>query len=152
MTLIKRLGIGVFGLWASALALGQAAPPPPGFTVDKEKKEILIPCKMAPRKLASLPEIYPIEVVATFPTPRGQKAHETVVNFDVKPSDVHKALLPSLVTVWFTTAPRSGGCSRGQNLSRSCTPRWFIPELVACGKPRDLYVLDMVRQFSCTLS
>src|SRR5206468_806632 len=27
-----------------------------------------------------------------FPAPKGQKAHETVVVFDVKPSEVHKAL------------------------------------------------------------
>jgi hypothetical protein len=93
MTDIKKIWMSVLGLCASAIALGQTPPlPPPGFTVDREKKEILIPCRMAPRKLASLPEIYPIEVVATYPTPRGQKAHETVVNFDVKPSDVHKAL------------------------------------------------------------
>jgi len=30
--------------------------------------------------------------VATWPAPKGQKAHETVVVFDVKPSEVHKAL------------------------------------------------------------
>jgi hypothetical protein len=33
-----------------------------------------------------------LEVLATFPTPRGQKAHETVVTFEAKPSDIHKAL------------------------------------------------------------
>ena len=63
-----------------------------GFSVDPSRGTITIPCKVAPRKLPSLQEIYPLEVVATFPSPRGQKAHETVVSFEVKPSDVHKAL------------------------------------------------------------
>jgi hypothetical protein len=83
---------------ALGLVPGAGAPqdpksaPPASFRVDREKREVIVPCKMAPRKLPSLPEIYPIEVVATFPTPRGQKAHETVVNFEAKPSEIHKAL------------------------------------------------------------
>src|SRR5215831_16898102 len=73
--------------------LAPAAEEPKGQAViDKEKKTITIPAVIAPRKLAYLTEIYPVEVIATFPHPRGQKAHETVVNYDVKPSDVHKAL------------------------------------------------------------
>jgi outer membrane protein assembly factor BamB len=60
--------------------------------VDKATKTIRIPCQISPRKLPNLKEIYPLEVVACYPAPLGQKAHETVVNFDVKPSDVHKAL------------------------------------------------------------
>jgi len=69
----------------------------PGIVVDKEKKTITVPCKVAPRQLEHLvklghTEIYPIEVVATLPAPKGQKAHETVLNFNVAPSDVHKAL------------------------------------------------------------
>lgn len=64
----------------------------PGITVNKEKREVSIPCKIAPRKLAYLTEIYPIEVIACWPHPQGKKAHETIVVFDVKPSDVHKAL------------------------------------------------------------
>ena len=43
-------------------------------------------------QLPNLKEVYPLEVVATFPTPRGQKAHETVVTFEAKPSEIHKAL------------------------------------------------------------
>ena len=86
----SRIWIAIVALSAAAVASGQA--PPAGFTVDKEKKEILIPCKIAPRKLPNLPEIYPIEVVATYAAPKGQKAHETVVNFDAKPSEIHKAL------------------------------------------------------------
>lgn len=64
----------------------------PAFAVDKKRRRIEIPCKIAPRKLPNLQEIYPLEVVATYPAPYGQKAHETVVTFDVKPSDVAKAL------------------------------------------------------------
>ncbi len=83
-------------LAAFALLLGFCAPPEPpqagGIAVDKEKKLIRVPCKIAPRKLPNLQEVYPIEVVATWPTPKGQKAHETVVIFDVMPSEVHKAL------------------------------------------------------------
>src|SRR6266545_2524408 len=58
------------------------------ITVDKDKKTITVACKIAPRKLPNLSEIYPIEVIATLPAPKGQKAHETVVTFDAKPSDV----------------------------------------------------------------
>jgi hypothetical protein len=64
----------------------------PTIIADKANKTITIPCKIAPRKLPNLKQIYPLEVVATWPAPKGQKAHETVVVFDVKPSDVHKAL------------------------------------------------------------
>lgn len=69
-----------------------AADPPAGLVVDKEKKTVTVPCKIAPRKLPNLSEVYPLEVIATYPAPKGQKAHETIVTFDVKPSDVHKAL------------------------------------------------------------
>jgi hypothetical protein len=62
------------------------------MTIDKEKKTITIDCKVAPRKLANLQEIYPIEVIACWGAPKGEKAHETVVTFDITPSDVHKAL------------------------------------------------------------
>ncbi len=62
------------------------------ITVDKEKKTVTVACKIAPRKLPNLSEVYPIEVIATLPAPKGQKAHETVVTFDVKPSDIHKAV------------------------------------------------------------
>jgi hypothetical protein len=69
--------------------------PGQGVTVDKEKKLVVVPAKVAPRKIEDekFKEIYPIEVIATFPYPRGKKAHETVVTFDAKPSDVHKALV-----------------------------------------------------------
>jgi hypothetical protein len=66
-----------------------------GIVVDKKKRTITIPAKIAPRKIddPKYTEIYPIEVIATYPFPKGKKAHETVVSFDVKPSEVHKALV-----------------------------------------------------------
>jgi hypothetical protein len=62
------------------------------IAVDRQRRTISIPCKVAPRKLPTLKEIYPLEVVASFPSPRGQKAHETIVTFSCKPSEVHQAL------------------------------------------------------------
>jgi len=66
---------------------------PGTLTVDKDKRTLTIACAIAPRKLPNLADIYPIEVIACYPAPRGQKAHETVITFTgVKPSSVHKAL------------------------------------------------------------
>ena len=62
------------------------------IAIDKQSRSITFDAKVAPRKLPNLKEIYPLEVVATFPTPRGQKAHETVVTFEAKPSEIHRAL------------------------------------------------------------
>jgi hypothetical protein len=62
--------------------------------VDKKTRTVAVPCMIAARKLPNLKEIYPIEVIATYPTPQGQKAHETVLTFTgIKPSDIHKALV-----------------------------------------------------------
>jgi hypothetical protein len=66
--------------------------PVEAIQVDKAAKTVTIACKIAPRKLPNLSEIYPIEVIASLPAPQGQKAHETVVTLDAKPSDIHKAL------------------------------------------------------------
>jgi hypothetical protein len=65
-----------------------------GVALDKEKKTVTVDAKIAPRKINDprYTEIFPIEVIATAPFPKGQKAHETVVTIDVKPSEVHKAL------------------------------------------------------------
>lgn len=63
-----------------------------GLKVDKDKRTITIDAKIAPRKLPHLKEVYPIEVIACWEHPKGKKAHETVVTFDVNPSSVHKAL------------------------------------------------------------
>ncbi len=68
----------------------QAAEPGGAITVDKDKKTVSVACKIAPRKV--LDKIYPIEVIATTPTPQGQKAHETVLVYQAKASDLHKAL------------------------------------------------------------
>jgi hypothetical protein len=65
---------------------------PAGITVDKEKKTVTIDAKIAPRKLPNLDQIYPIEVIACFAAPKGEKAHETIVTFEAMPSDIHKAL------------------------------------------------------------
>jgi hypothetical protein len=67
--------------------------PEPAVAVDKEKKSVTIACKIAPRKLPNLTEVYPIEVIATLPTPEGKKAHETVVTYSARPSEVHAALV-----------------------------------------------------------
>jgi outer membrane protein assembly factor BamB len=61
--------------------------------VDTKRRMIAIPCRIAPRKLPFLAEIYPLEVVASFPAPGGQKAHETVVTFEPRPSEIRAALL-----------------------------------------------------------
>jgi hypothetical protein len=90
---MRNLVIGLIAL----LFMGQpvlAADAPAGIVVDKDKKTITIPAKIAPRKINDprYTEIYPIEVIACAEFPKGQKAHETVITVDVKPSDVHKAL------------------------------------------------------------
>jgi hypothetical protein len=92
MKLNRTGGLMVLVVVLLATAAVAADPPADALTIDKDKRTITIACKVAPRKLPNLDQIYPLEVVATYPAPKGQKAHETVVNFDVKPSDVHKAL------------------------------------------------------------
>ncbi|MBI5759238.1 MAG: hypothetical protein HZA46_12035 [Planctomycetales bacterium] len=77
---------------AATVLLRAQDKPKSGLTIDVPAKRLTIDCVVAPRKLEKLSEIYPIEVIATHPAPKGQKAHETVVTFDVAPSDVHKAL------------------------------------------------------------
>src|SRR5437764_3318509 len=86
--ILSLLGLALF-MGANALA----ADAPAGIVVDAANKSITIPAKIAPRKLAKLDQIYPVEVIACWPeSMNGQKAHETVVVFDIKPSEVHKAL------------------------------------------------------------
>jgi hypothetical protein len=90
--MLKNLvAVGVVLFAGVALAADDKAG---GVIVDADKKTVTIPAKVAPRKVNDprYTEIYPIEVVATAPFPKGQKAHETVVTVDVKPSEVHKAL------------------------------------------------------------
>lgn len=86
--LVLMLG-GLTMALVQALAQGDGG----AIQIDKEKKAITIAAKVAPRKLAHLKgEIYPLEVIATLPHPKGKKAHETIVNIEVAPSDVHKAI------------------------------------------------------------
>jgi hypothetical protein len=88
--------IVVAGALACTLAAGEKKDnKAAAIVVDKQKRTIVVPAKIAPRKIDDprYKEIYPIEVIATYPFPRGAKAHETVVTTEVKPSDVHKALV-----------------------------------------------------------
>jgi hypothetical protein len=82
------------GLLAGASA-GAADKGAGGVVVDKAKRTVTIDARMAPRKINDprYKEIYPIEVIACWPFPRGQKAHETVVTIEAKPSAVHQALV-----------------------------------------------------------
>src|SRR5437016_8732739 len=76
--------------------VGPAADPDmTGVVVDKDKRQVIIDAKIAPRKIDDprFKEIYPIEVIACWEFPRGQKAHETVVTFKALPSDIHKGLV-----------------------------------------------------------
>lgn len=71
---------------------GAGGPPKGQIAIDHKAGTVTVPCRVAPRKLPNLREIYPLEVVATHPAPAGQKSHETLVVFDARPSDIHKAL------------------------------------------------------------
>jgi hypothetical protein len=64
-----------------------------GVKVDKAKRTISIDAKIAPRKLPHLKDVYPIEVIASWPHPKGKKAHETVITIEALPSAVHKSLI-----------------------------------------------------------
>lgn len=91
----RRLMVATFLLVAiavSSIGRSNLAVAQDGVTVDAQKKTITIACKVAPRKLPNLSEVYPIEVIAAWAAPKGQKAHETVVTIEAKPSDIHKAL------------------------------------------------------------
>ena len=76
-------------------SVGPAADPESSaVVVDKAKRLVIIDAKIAPRKIDDprYKEIFPLEVVACYPFPRGQKAHETVVTIEAKPSEIHKGL------------------------------------------------------------
>jgi hypothetical protein len=97
---LSRLGLTVVLATVLPLLIAADDKPSGGIVIDKDKRTVTVPCKIAPRKIddPAYKEIYPIEVVACWPfrkdPPGGQKAHETVVTFDfeTKPSLVHKAL------------------------------------------------------------
>jgi len=83
------LGLSIVGV------LAQAAPDDPkasGVAVDKDKRTVTVSAKVAPRKLPNLEQVYPIELIAGWGSPKGKKAHEIVVSIDCNPSEVHKGL------------------------------------------------------------
>jgi hypothetical protein len=94
MARFRLLFCALAGLFiVGVLVRGADKEPSEGIVVDKDKHTVSIDAKIAPRKLEYLKgEIYPIEVIACWPHPKGKKAHETIVTIDVKPSAVHKAL------------------------------------------------------------
>jgi hypothetical protein len=89
----------LYSVWVAWVLLpfswASADDKPTGITIDRDRKAVIIEGKVAPRKINDpkfMDKIYPIEVIASWPYPKGQKSHETVLTFDVKPSEVHKAL------------------------------------------------------------
>ena len=84
----------VVAVGACAFVTADDPPPKSGVVVDKDKRTITVDAKIAPRKIDApgYDKIYPLEVVACWAFPKGQKAHETVVTFDAKPSEVAKAV------------------------------------------------------------
>src|SRR5262245_27081665 len=88
------LGVAVLAVGLGSLGVSADDKPAAGVVVDRDQRTVTIDAKIAPRKIDDprYKEIYPIEVIACWPFPKGQKAHETVVTIDVKPSAVHKAL------------------------------------------------------------
>ena len=94
---MARWNLCPLALAAGLLAVSapaRAAEAANGVSVNKEKRTVTVDARVAPRKINDprYTQVYPIEVIACWPFPRGQKAHETVVTIDAKPSAVHKAL------------------------------------------------------------
>src|SRR5271166_3775971 len=95
MLRLSLLSCALLGL-VVPLRAADTETPAKGVVVNKTDRTITIDCKIAPRKLDDEKyqgKIYPIEVIACWPYPKGQKAHETVVTIEAKPSAVHKALV-----------------------------------------------------------
>ena len=92
----------LLGLALSVGGSARAAEPklPDAIKVDQEKKTVTIDAKVAPRKLPHLDQSYPIEVIACWGyikdakpgDKNGKKSHETIVTFDVMPSEVAAAM------------------------------------------------------------
>jgi len=90
---MKKCIFAIVAVALLGLARATSADEKTGVTVDAAKKSVSVDAKVAPRKLEHLKgEQYPIELIASWPHPRGKKAHETVLTFDANPSAVHKAL------------------------------------------------------------
>lgn len=128
--MLARVSVLVCLLWLSnpIVLESRGEDKPGGIAVDKEKKTVTIPCAIAKRKLPNFKEIYPIEVIATYPAPKGKKAHETVVTFDVKPSEVHKALE--------TLGLKPGKPVQGEGTSTGPEVEIFLEYPDADGKPK----------------
>ena len=89
---MRKLIASTFGLvLVAAIVPAQDPKPAAGVVVDKEKRTVTVPAKVAPRKV--LDQVYPIELIAGWGAPKGKKAHEIVVSVDINPSEVHKALV-----------------------------------------------------------
>lgn len=90
----RILGLALVAVLALSAPARAADKVDEGVSIDTSKGTITIDAKVAPRKINDprYTEIYPIEVIASYPFPRGKKAHETVVTVEAKPSAVHKAL------------------------------------------------------------
>jgi hypothetical protein len=104
--------------------------PGPGVVVDKVKRTVTIDAKIAPRKIDDprYKEIYPIEVIACWKFPQGQKAHETVVTIEAKPSDVHKGLVDLGLT--------PGAPVLGENVSKGPEVKIFLEIPTAEGETK----------------
>jgi hypothetical protein len=97
----RKWGLLILILAIGACAFASADKDPPAASsvvVDKDKRTVTVDAKIAPRKIDD-PRYqradgtpYPLEVVACWGFPKGQKAHETVLTFDAKPSEVSKAV------------------------------------------------------------
>src|SRR5215218_209734 len=91
---MKRIAFAAAVLLAVSFTETAAQDAAKGVAVDKAKRTVTVDAKVAPRKLEHLKgEVYPIELIASWPHPRGKKAHETVLTFDAEPSAVHKGLV-----------------------------------------------------------
>ena len=90
---MKRIAFAAVLLAFVSFAESSAQDAAKGVAVDKEKRTVMVDAKVAPRKLEHLKgDVYPIELIASWPHPRGKKAHETVLTFEAEPSAVHKGL------------------------------------------------------------
>ncbi|MFO0805642.1 MAG: YdjY domain-containing protein [Gemmataceae bacterium] len=89
---MRKLCLGLFGiaLITAIVPAQETKPAAGGVVVDKEKRTVTVPAKVAPRKV--LDQVYPIELIAGWGAPKGKKAHEIVVSVDINPSEVHKGL------------------------------------------------------------
>lgn len=115
---------------------GPGEAPQAGVVVDKDKKTVRVPAKIAPRKLPNLPEVYPIEVIATWPTPKGTKAHETIIIFDVVPSEVHKALE--------SLGLKAGKPGRGEDLGHGPELEIYLDLPAVNGRPAGLVRVEQL--------